>query len=38
MHPDYAKLNKWSQGFAVAERDGDNFQVKNYRIHKGKIM
>ena len=38
MHPDYAKLNKWSQGFAVAEREGDDFQVKNYRIHKGKIM
>ena len=38
MHPDYAKLNKWSQGFAVAEREGNDFQVKNYRIHKGKIM
>jgi predicted phosphodiesterase len=38
MHPDYAKLNKWSQGFAIARRDGDDFSVKNYRIHKGTIL
>ena len=38
MHPDYAKLNKWSQGFAIAKRDGDDFSVKNYRIHKGTIL
>ena len=38
MHPDYAKLNKWSQGFAIAERNGDEFSVKNYRIHKGVIL
>lgn len=38
LHPDYAKLNKWSQGFAIAERDGDQFTVKNYRIHQGRIL
>jgi predicted phosphodiesterase len=38
MHPDYAKLNRWSQGFAVAQRKGNNFSVKNYRIHKGVIL
>jgi predicted phosphodiesterase len=38
MHPDYAKLNKWSQGFAIAVKQGDDFSVKNYRIHKGIIL
>jgi predicted phosphodiesterase len=38
LHPDYAKLNKWSQGFAVAQRKGMDFSVKNYRIHKGVIL
>lgn len=38
LHPDYAKLNKWSQGFAIAERNNDKFTVKNYRIHKGVIL
>jgi len=38
MHPDYAKLNRWSQGFAVAQRKGGDFSVKNYRIHKGVIL
>lgn len=38
LHPDYAKLNKWSQGFAIAEKNGDEFNVKNYRIHKGQIL
>lgn len=38
LHPDYAKLNRWSQGFAIAEKDGDGFTVKNYRIHQGKVL
>lgn len=38
MHPDYAKLNKWSQGFAIATRTGDAFQVQNFRIHDGVIL
>ena len=38
LHPDYAKLNKWSQGFAIAQRNGDDFHVKNYRIHQGQIL
>lgn len=38
LHPDYAKLNKWSQGFAIAEKDGKGFTVKNYRIHQGKVL
>lgn len=38
LHPDYAKLNKWSQGFAIAQRSGDDFHVKNYRIHQGQIL
>jgi predicted phosphodiesterase len=38
LHPEYAKLNRWSQGFAIASRVGDDFWVKNYRIHQGKVL
>lgn len=38
LHPDYAKLNRHSQGFAIAERDGLVFKVDNRRIHNGKIL
>lgn len=39
LHPEFARINKWNQGFATVElgRDGI-FSVKNYRISDGKIL
>jgi predicted phosphodiesterase len=40
LNPAYLPINKWSHGFAIvdlAENDKD-FHVRNYRIHKGKIL
>jgi predicted phosphodiesterase len=38
LHPMYMPLNKWNHGFAYVEIDGEDFQVQNKRIHKGKIL
>ena len=40
LNPAYLPINKWSHGFAIidlSENDKD-FHVRNYRIHKGKIL
>lgn len=38
MHPMYLPINKWSQGFAIVDIDGSDFEVRNKRIYKGKIL
>jgi len=39
-NPAYMPLNKWNHGFAIVDlsENGEDFHVKNYRIHKGKIL
>lgn len=38
LHPLYLPLNKWNHGFAIVDIDGDNFKVRNKRIHNGVII
>lgn len=38
LHPAYLPINKWNHGFAMVDIDGDNFEVRNKRIYKGKIL
>lgn len=40
LHPIYMPLNKWNHGFAEADLDsnGVDFEFRNYRIYKGKIL
>lgn len=38
LHPLYMPLNKWNHGFAFVEIDGEDFQVQNKRIYKGKVL
>ena len=38
LHPAYLPINKWNHGFALVDIDGQNFDVRNKRIHKGKIL
>jgi len=40
LNPAYMPLNKWSHGFAMVYMDenGKDFEVRNYRIYKGKIL
>ena len=40
LNPVYLPINKWSHGFGIVELsdNGKDFHVRNYRIHKGKIL
>lgn len=38
LHPAYMPLNKWNHGFAIVSVDGDDFEVQNKRIFKGKVL
>jgi predicted phosphodiesterase len=38
LHPMYMPLNKWNHGFAIIDIDGKDFEVRNKRIHNGKIL
>lgn len=39
LHPAYARLNKWSHGFAIVSVDGaGNFEVENKRIIGGRVV
>jgi len=38
LHPAYLPINKWNHGFAIVDIDGQDFEVRNKRIHKGKIL
>lgn len=38
LTPEYARINKWSQGFAFVENDRDGaFDVENLRIYEAKV-
>lgn len=37
LHPAYLPINRWNRGFSIVDIDGQNFEVRNKRIHKGKI-
>lgn len=37
LHPDYAPLNKWDQGYAILN-SGDDWSVENYSIINGKVL
>lgn len=38
LTPAYLPINKWNHGFAVVEVDGQDFHVRNFRIHKGQTL
>jgi predicted phosphodiesterase len=40
LNPAYLPINKWAHGFAIVDLNdnGKDFHVRNYRIHKGKIL
>jgi predicted phosphodiesterase len=38
LHPAYLPINKWNAGFGIVDIDGQNFEVRNKRIHKGKVL
>lgn len=38
LHPQYMPINRWNHGFAIVDIDGQDFQVQNKRIYKGKIL
>ena len=38
LHPAYMPLNKWNHGFAIVDVDGKEFQFRNKRIFKGKVL
>ena len=37
LRPEYLPVNNWNHGFAIIERDGDDFEVHNKRIINGKV-
>lgn len=38
LSPAYLPINKWNHGFALVDMDGQNFEVRNKRIYKGKVL
>jgi predicted phosphodiesterase len=39
LNPQYRPLaNKYNHGFAIVDIDGQNYQVRNKRIHNGKVL
>jgi len=38
LHPSYLPINRWNRGFAIVDIAGQDFEVRNKRIHKGKIL
>lgn len=38
LHPAYLPINRWNHGFAIVDVDGQNFEVRNKRIYKGKVL
>lgn len=38
LNPAYLPINKWNHGFALVDVDGQDFHVRNYRIHKGQVL
>jgi len=37
LRPEFLPYNKWNHGFAFVERDGEQFEVYNKKILKGKV-
>ena len=38
LHPAYLPINKWNHGIALVDVDGEDFEVRNKRIFKGKLL
>ena len=38
LNPSYLPINRWNRGFSIVDIDGQDFDVRNKRIHKGKIL
>lgn len=38
LHPDYMPINSWNTGVCFVEVDGEDYNVVNKRIYKGKIL
>jgi predicted phosphodiesterase len=38
LTPGYLPINKWNHGFAIVDVNGQDFHVRNYRIHKGQVL
>lgn len=38
LNPDYMPVNKWNHGFAFITREGEDFEVVNKRIYKGRLL
>jgi predicted phosphodiesterase len=40
LHPEYMPLNKWNHGFGIVDLDenGEDFEFRNKRVFKGKIV
>jgi predicted phosphodiesterase len=38
LTPGYLPINKWNHGFAIVDINGQDFHVRNYRIHKGQVL
>lgn len=38
LHPEYMPINKWNIGFAMIDMVDNDFEVRNKRIYKGKVL
>jgi predicted phosphodiesterase len=38
LTPEYARLNEWTNGFALLEKNGDDFEVSNMQIINNQIL
>lgn len=38
LTPGYLPINKWNHGFAIVDINGQDFHVRNFRIHKGQVL
>ena len=38
LHPQYMPINSWNHGFCMIDISGKEFEVRNKRIWKGKIL
>jgi hypothetical protein len=37
LHPEYNPINKWNHGFAYIDTEGQEFEMSNMKIYKGKV-
>lgn len=37
LHPEWNPVNKWNHGFAYITTDGEEFEMSNMKIYKGKV-